>query len=114
MGQVTIRTGQTSRASCFLSPWNGENDKYSVAMINLGNNPISSLEIVSSLNLSNSARAMYSYHYTNRPKKYNPKVYFGAIQSSTQQWLYDIQNDQNPSLGDVQKSGSWLCKSSYK
>ncbi len=102
MGQVTIRTSLTSRGFCALSPWNGSGYEYSVLQIKLGSNPISKMEIVSLLNLSNTGFQMYHYNYVNCTKKYNPKVYLGAVQNVSKAWQVDLQNGTNSG----QKSGS--------
>ncbi len=111
MGKVTIRNGLTSRGISALSPWNESTKTYSVLMINLGNNPISSLEIVSAINSFNLTYGTYYYYYRNRPEKYNPKVYLSAIQSVAYQWDYDEQNpektDPKWAAAGLQKSGSW-------
>ncbi len=83
-------------------PWNKEVEKYTTGQINLGSNPISKLEIVSSLNSFNLGRMMYHYNYTVCTQKYNLKVYFGTIQSVNESWNWD----NNMGLSADQKSGS--------
>ncbi len=112
MGKVNIRTSYTSRGFVGLSSYNDVNFTYSVLMINLGSNPLSKIEIVSSLNSFNLERELYTYYYANRTKKYNPKVYLGAIHTAAKNWISDIQNGQknglpNLAAGTQQKSGSW-------
>ncbi len=55
----------------------------------LGYNPLSKIEVVSSLNLFNQGRAMYYYDYTNCTAKYAPKVYVGTPQTLGIDWNYD-------------------------
>ncbi|HBD05886.1 MAG TPA: hypothetical protein DCY93_00550, partial [Firmicutes bacterium] len=81
MGIVTKRTTHTARGFIGLSPWDGDKNPYGVSAINLGSNPNSKLEIVSSLNISNQAHLMYLINFLNCPMKYNPKVFLGTIQS---------------------------------
>jgi len=104
MGKVTIRTSLTSQGYLVLSPWDGNANQYAILAISAGTNSISKLEIVSSLNSFNLARFNYLFNYTICTKKYNPKVYLGAIQTVANMWNYDSQNGQNW----AQKSGSWL------
>jgi len=110
MLSVEARTSLTSRGFCGISPWNYSSGTYSVAMINIGNNFISSLEIVSALNSFNLGRSQYHFNYNECIKKYSPKVYLGTIQTASTNWLYDVQKDQTNELGripnGVQKSGS--------
>jgi len=84
-------------------PWNDVLYNCSILQLNLGSNPISSLEVVSSLNSFNLTYGMYYYSYDSRTKKYNPKVYLGAVQTTSGAWNLDRQNAQNW----VEKSGSW-------
>ncbi len=111
MGKVTIRSSQTSQGFMALCPWNDSNHIYSSTQLNLGNNPISSLEVVSALNSFNIAWDEYYYSYTNCIQKYNPKVYLGAVQSASTNWNFDQQNGQINGLGNLpggyEKSGSW-------
>ncbi len=117
MGKVTIRTGLTSQGSLSMNPWKGDRSIYEFCTINKGNNFISLLEIVSSLNVFNIAHWQYHYYYINCTEKYNPKVYLSAIQSVSYQWNYDTQTGQtnplpNPAF-DPQKSGSCFMKLLY-
>ncbi len=107
MGIVTNRTIQTSRGFIAISPWNDSAYTYVVGMINLGNNFISKLEIVSALNSFNLAYQIYHYNHQNCPQKYNPKVYLGAIQTTARNWNYDYQTGQTNGLPAPEKSGSW-------
>ncbi len=107
MGGASVRAGLTSRGILALSPWTDTNCIYSVAMLNLGNNFISSLEIVSSLNVLNLARGTYHYNYESCLHKYNPKLYLGTIQGIAQYWNHDIQKLGSNTASDPEKSGSW-------
>ncbi len=112
MLSVTKRTNFTSRGWVALTPWNNPDHTYSIMQINLGNNFISTLEIVSALNSFNITREMYLYNHINRTEKYNPKVYLGAVQSMAKQWNLDNQDSQKVdpkwvTAGD-KKSGSLL------
>ncbi len=115
MGFVTIRTSFTSRGFMALSPWNEASFSVSALQSYLGSNPISSLEIVSALNSFNLGNRMLQYHYPTRAEKYNPKLYFGTIQTTAEYWNYDLQKDQKNSLGELpdtcQKSGSYMFTS---
>jgi len=102
MGGASVRTGSTTKGILALSPWSYRDCAYALAQINLGNNSISKLEIVSSLNSFNLTRLMYHFNYENCAKKYNPKVYFGTIQTASKNW----NNDNNSGLKSEQKSGS--------
>ena len=65
----------------------------------MGSNPLSRIEVVSSLNLFNQGRAMYYYTLSNRTQKYNPKVYIGTSQTIAIQWNVDQQTGINyPSI----------------
>ncbi len=114
MASVNIRTSQTSRGMFTVSPWLGDNSIYDFSALNLGNNFISSLEIVSALNAFNISRYQYHFNYYNCPQKYNPRVYLGAIQTASTYWLYDNNPGQKNSLGNLpgqaEKSGSWLSE----
>ncbi len=104
MGSVNIRTSHTSQGSLTFNPYNGDANQYAVSAINLGSNPLSKLEIVSSLNSFNIARWQYHYNYGVCTKKYNLKVYLGAVQSVAEAW----QLDNNTGIKSDQKSGSLL------
>ncbi len=111
MLSVQVRTSHTSHGFIAIAPWVIPSGAYTYGQINLGSNPIGSLEIVSALNSFNLARAIYHYNYTQYTKKYNPKVYLSAVQTTSPTWISDIQNGQENGLGDLpgggQKSGSW-------
>ncbi len=110
MGQVTNRTGLTSHGFVGLSPWSDSKYTYSVLQINLGSNFIAKLEIVSALNSFNLALQMYHFNYVNCTSKYNPKLYLGAFQTTSENWDLDYQDptkvDQKWAGSGNQKSGS--------
>ncbi|HBD06488.1 MAG TPA: hypothetical protein DCY93_03655, partial [Firmicutes bacterium] len=107
MGTVNLRNEQTSRGWVSFSPWNEAKYNGSILQLTLGNNFISSLEIVSALNSLNLAHCQYHYNLISCTKKFNPKLYLGTIQTASTNWNYDIQNGL-PELPDTsQKSGSW-------
>ncbi len=85
-----------------LSPWNDSKYTYAVGMVNLGNNFIDKLEIVSALNSFNISAQMIYYDSRNRTGKYYPKIYFGAFQTASRDWNFDY----SPGLKSEQKSGS--------
>ncbi len=93
-----------------LSSWNDKNYTYTICAINLGSNPIGSLEIVSSLNSFNLARYQYHFNYPYCTQKYNPKVYFGTIQTTSTEWLYDNDPARKNLAQGSEKSGSWHIK----
>ncbi len=107
MGQVTSRNSQNSRGMFAVSPYRGNVSLYEISNINLGSNFIAKLEIVSALNSFNLTWDQYHFNHNNCTTKYNPKVYFGTIQSLSISWNYDDDNARkNLAQGD-QKSGSW-------
>ncbi len=63
MGQVTIRTGQTSRGYLGLTAYTKNMSLYEVTNINLGTNPLSKIEIVSALNSFNLTPCEYHFKY---------------------------------------------------
>ncbi len=107
MGIVTKRTTHTARGFIGLSPWDGDKNPYGVSAINLGNNSISRIEIVSSLNSLNIAYHLYQYNAQNCPAKYNPKVHLGTIQSVSQIWQSDSSAHAQKLADGYEKSGSW-------
>ncbi len=107
MGKVTNRISLTSRGWISFGAWPQEVYTYSLLQINLGNNPNSRLEIVSSLNMLEIGRATYYYDYRYCTEKYNPKVYFGTIQSFVPDWNLDYQNSEKWASNGTEKSGSW-------
>ncbi len=110
MGKVTSRTSQTSRAVDGMTAWINPDSTYSVFQLNIGSNPNSKLEIVSALNSFNLANRMFQFYYPSFISKYNPKVYFGTIQSVADSWQNDVQTGQTNGLPDLpggsEKSGS--------
>ncbi len=112
MGEVKVRSSFTSRGWMSFGSWTQEINKYSLGQINLGNNPLTKLEVASCINIFNYARFSWWYDSPYADKKYNPKVYLGTIQNVSTSWLYDKQTDQSndlPSLPEgLQKSGSLI------
>ncbi len=106
MGSVNIRTSQTSRGIHAQSPIDGAVNIYTLTTINLGNNPLSKLEIVSSLNSFNLASAMYYYSSNGYPQKYNPKLYLSAFQTVSPEWNSDYDTARKNLAQGVEKSGS--------
>ncbi len=96
-----------------VSPWNDKIYTYTSGQLLVGSNPISKIEIVSSLNSFNIARYMYEFHYPTRLEKHNPKVYLGTVQSVAVTWNGDTQDPQKVDpewvSADGQKSGSLYC-----
>ncbi len=111
MRDSKVRTAYTSKSIFSFSAYKGNNSKYEAANINLGNNPISLLEIASCLNIFN--YGIYSLWYSRAActTKYNPKVYFGTVQSLAYNWIFDNNLGLKNGLGNLpdglQKSGSW-------
>ncbi|HBD06096.1 MAG TPA: hypothetical protein DCY93_01635 [Firmicutes bacterium] len=97
-----------------MNPWTNSDCIYTIIQLLLGNNSISNLEIVSSLNSFNLAYFQYHYFYGSCHSKYNPKIYLGTIQTTSYQWNYDGQTGQTNGLPNLpeggQKSGSWQKK----
>ncbi len=101
-----VRRGYAARGFCMFSPWIDNAYIYSNLQLNMGSNFISKLEIVSSLNVLNLGRAYFYYASSNRTKKYNPKVYLGAVQNVAYTWNTD-EDSARKNLGQgVEKSGS--------
>ncbi len=107
MGTVTGRTSQTSRGWLTISPWIENNFTYTISQLDLGNNSISKLEVVSALNSFNLGYDQYHFNYSTCTKKYNPKVYLSAVQSVAYAWNYDQQNTEKWASNGHEKSGSW-------
>ncbi len=98
------RSSHTSQGFLALSPWKGDyNNPHAYSAINLGNNFIAKLEIVSSLNSFNITHLLYHYDYLNCTEKYNPKVHLGAIQTASTNWIFDRDSNRAEAI----KSGSW-------
>ena len=94
-GGAPARYPYTAGAYIGLSSWSHDIYTYSIAQLNLGNNPLSRVEVVSSLNLFNQARYTYHYNYSNSPERYYPKVYLGTTQTVALGWIYDLQKIEN-------------------
>ena len=98
-GGAPLRYDYTAPGYCALSSWNDATYTYSILQLNLGSNPISKIEVVSTLNTLNLGRAMYYFYYKYRLPKYNIKVYIGTSQTIAIQWNFDLQNIENyPSI----------------
>ena len=99
-GGAPARYAFTSRGWVALSPWNDATYTYSILQLYKGYNPLSKIEVVSSLNLFNQGRAMYYYTLSDhRTQKYNPKVYIGTAQTLGIDWNVDRQTGINyPSI----------------
>ncbi len=91
-GGVPARNIFTARGWHILSPWNSTTHDYVICRINLGSNPISNLEVVSSLNILSQTTNMYHYYYGYCLQNYAPKLYLGTLQTTAQTWLYDNFN----------------------
>jgi len=111
MGEIKIRNSLTSRGYLGLNPYIGNLGKYEVANINLGNNPLSKIEIVSALNSFNLAPCQYHYNYYNCLDKYYPKIYLGTIQGVGYHWNYDADSSRPNGQNWEEKSGS--CYRNY-
>ncbi len=81
-----------------MSTWNDLGYNYGIDQINIGSNPLSKLQVASSLNLFNQARNMYYYSNTNCEQMFALKVYFSTLQTLSNNWLYDIQNGTETTL----------------
>ena len=91
-GGAPARYAYTAGAFLGLSPWNDDKYTYSISQLKLGNNFISNLEVVSSLNLFNQARCLYYFNYLDSPTKYAPKVYLATIQTTGINWIYNYED----------------------
>ncbi len=58
----------------------------------MGSNPLSRIEVVSSLNILSQANRMYMYYDQEMGSKYSPKVYLGTLQSIAYWWITQYQN----------------------
>ncbi len=94
-GGEPLRYAFTVRGWGALHPWTDTSYAYSMLQINMGSNPLSRIEVVSGLNLSNQARHMYHYNPNVMPKKYAPKVYLGTPQVLGTGWNSDSQKGIN-------------------
>ncbi len=110
MGKVTNRTSLTSRGWDLLTPWNDVSGKYSILQLYIGNNFISLLEIVSALNLINIGHSNNYFYTGNCFEKYNPKIYFGTVQTTSEDWNFDTDSARKNLAQGQQKSGSLLIQ----
>ncbi len=94
-GGAPLRYEFTARALHAFSSWNSSTYTYSILQLYKGYNPLSKIEVVSSLNLFNQGRGMYYYTLSNCTERYYPKVYIGTSQTIAYAWNYDRQNGQN-------------------
>lgn len=76
---MEIHSEFTSKSLDGLSPWNNINNTFSSAQLNLAYNPISKIEVVSSINLHNLGRGTLYYYDGDHTNKYNPKIYLGVL-----------------------------------
>ena len=98
-GGAPLRYDYTSRAFHALSPWNDATFAYSILQLYKGYNPLSKIEVVSSLNFPMQANAMYYFDYAISVPKYNPKLYLGTLQTIGKNWIIDRQTGINyPSI----------------
>lgn len=96
-GDISVRSGNTANAAC-ISPWNLSTHKYAIAQINNGTNPNTNLEIASMLNINNTNREMIYYSLSNRPSKYNPKIFIGTINSQSPSWAREYATNSYLSI----------------
>ncbi len=98
-GGAPLRYEYTAGGFSFLQPWNETSCAYSILQLYKGYNPLSKIEVVSTLNTLNLGRSMFYYGYDINTKKYNPKVYLGTPQVLGTGWQNDIQTGINyPSI----------------
>ncbi len=95
-GGAPIRYEFTGRGRNTISPWNDATYTYSILQLNLGSNPNSKLQVVSTLNTVNIGIYMYAYNLSNSTSRYYPKVYIGTAQTLGIGWNYDSQNTSKP------------------
>ncbi len=107
MREVKVRSSLTSRGYLAFGPWNHSIHIYSLGQINLGSNPIGSLEIVSALNSFNYSESMWWYNGPYATQKYNPKVYSSAIHTIANGWNFDADSSRSNLGSGNEKSGSW-------
>ncbi len=63
-------------------------------MLSLGSNPLSKIQVVSSLNIPSQANAMYYYNDEVCYENYAPKVYLGTLQTTALSWIYQYENGE--------------------
>lgn len=97
-GNNNIKDKHTGAAIMGLAPWNIDTSKYSISQINLGNNFISYLEVVSLLNVFNIAHYFLHYYYKNCTNKYNIKIFIGSLNCLSYEWQVDGQGSLTTNL----------------
>ena len=110
-GGEPLRYVHTAQAFCTISPWNDNESIYGIGQINLGNNFISNLEVVSALNTLNLSTNSLHYNHANCTSRFYPKVYLSTLQSVALQWNYDSQKYANK---PIQKPSTWPEKGPQK
>ena len=117
-GGEPLRYGYTSRGVNGFSACDTQETLNSLFQINLGANPISKLEVVSSLNCLNISNRMYQYFPEDSMQKYTPKVYLGTSQTISFFWNYDHnfgpnltwpQAFQGSQKGEANTEGKIIC-----
>ncbi len=91
-GGAPLRYDFTSRAFHALSPWNDATCAYSILQLYKGYNPLSKIEVVSTLNTLSQAVDMYFYNYGAYPAKYALKVYLGTSETIGTNWIYNDED----------------------
>ena len=86
----------TTRARLSFSPWNAPELLYCISQLQIGYNPLSNLQVVSSLNTLSESSLRYHYNYQNCTSRYYPKVYIGTSQTIAAGWNMDLQNTSKP------------------
>ncbi len=94
-GGAPIRYEFTGRGRKTISPWTNSSYTYSLLQLNLANNPLSNLEVASTLNTLNIGAHMYAYSLSNCTSRYYPKVYIGTAQTLGIDWNFDQQTGIN-------------------
>ena len=110
-GGEPLRYGFTSRGFAFLQSWNDANYTYSILQLYKGYNPLSKIEVVSSLNFPMQANAMYYFDYAISVPKYNPKLYLGTLQTIGKNWIIDRQTYAG---SDIKMPENWPQNPSQK
>ena len=111
-GGAPLRYEYTAGGFSSFQPWNDPSCAYSILQLYKGYNPLSKIEVVSTLNTLNIGRNSYYYAYDTSTAKYTPKVYLGTSQTIAKNWNYDRQNNiKYPSiwpLNAAQKGEDYL------
>ena len=94
-GGEPLRYEFTSQSRFGLSPWCDDYYTYALSQLNLGNNPLSKVEVVSTLNTFNIGPDMYHVNPPYTSENYAPKVYLGTIQMTANKWNFDHQKGIN-------------------